>query len=162
MKSYACAGLTALLCVFPAFAAGDAGLERLATCSDSWRDWQKTNDPRMPVFAAHLRGDFTQKQGDAFITPKTAMSIAGLRVLQVYPESVGMGVGFSVTIAATFGDAKKAFETRLGKKLAHCETSDGMTSCELQLGPERTFTLMSSDKPNDPQTLAGCYYYYER
>jgi hypothetical protein len=152
----------ALSLVFPVAAADDPGLERLATCGDSWRDWQKTSDPRLTTFAAHLRGDFTQKQGDAFVTPKTAMSIAGFRVLQVYPESVGMGVGFSVQIEATFDKAKKAFEAKFGKPLEHCEIGDGMRNCGLQFAAERTFMLMSSDKPGDPQALIGCYYLYER
>jgi hypothetical protein len=163
MTIYLCVGLAAALFIaLPAAAADDTGLERLTTCRDSWVDWQKTKAPQLTSFAAHLRNDFTHKDSDAFIVPKSAVTLDGFRVLEVYPESVGMGVGFSVTLAAPFDKAKKMFEAKLGKTLAHCETSDGMKSCEIELGPQRTFMLMSSDKPGDPQTLAGCYYYYER
>jgi len=42
-----------------------------------------------------------------------------------------------------------------------CEASDGMHSCELDIAPQRTFTLMAAD--SDPRhTLVGCYYYYEK
>jgi hypothetical protein len=43
----------------------ETAIERLATCQDSWRDWK--DDPAQ-----------SKKVGE-----------------QVYPESVGMGVGFS-------------------------------------------------------------------
>ncbi len=150
------------LAILPAAAAGDSGLERLATCQDSWLDWQKTNDKHLAPFAAHLRSDFSQKQGDPFITPKSALTMDGLRVVQVYPESVGMGVGFSVLLAARFDVAKALFEKKLGKHLQHCEASDGMRSCELEIADKRAFTLMSGDRPADQQTLVGCYYFYEK
>jgi len=150
------------LTAWPAFAAEDNSLERLATCQDSWIDWQQSNDKQLAPFAAHLRADFTQKSGDPFITPKSALTIDGLRVVQVYPESIGMGVGFSVLVAAKFDDAKDVLEKTLGKRLQRCETSDGMRSCDHQIAEKRTVTLMSGDRPADQQTLVGCYYFYEK
>jgi hypothetical protein len=143
----------------PAIAADDPGLERLALCRDSWKDWQTANAPQLTTFAAHLRADFTQKQGDAFVTPKTPLSLLGLRVLQVYPESVGMGVGFSVLVDAPFDKTKAVFAAKLGKPLQRCETDEGMRGCQTQFAPERTFMLAQGDHN---QTLAGCYYLYER
>jgi hypothetical protein len=163
MKAYWCAALAALFFALPAASAtDDPVLERLATCGDSWMDWQKNKDPQLATYAAYLRNGLTHNQNDPFGTPKTAMFIAGFRVLLVYPQSVGMGVGFSAQIAAPFDKAKKAFEAKFGKPLAHCETGDGMHSCEHPFAPERTFMLMSSDKPSDTQTLVGCYYLYEK
>lgn len=156
-------GLLALFLVtFPATAADAPSLEPLALCRESWVDWQKANDPRLASFAAWLRSGFTQKEGDAFIVPNKPLSLAGFRVEKVFPDSVGMGVGFSVMIAATFEDAQKVFEKKLGKPLAHCETSDGMRSCEAQIADQRSFVLMTSDKPGDSEALIGCYYFYEK
>ncbi len=158
-----CGGLLVLfLAAWPATAADDTGLERLATCRDSWMDWQKHNDPQLAPLAAHLRADFSQKPGEPFLVPKTPVTLAGLRVLQVFPQSVGMGVGFSLTVGAPFDRAKAVFEKKLGKPLQHCETGDGMRSCDLAIADQRTFMLMASDKPGDATTLVGCYYYYEK
>jgi len=151
-----------ILSVLPAAAADDAGLETLATCRASWLEWQKANDPKLEPLAAHLRAAFTQKEGEAYIVPKAATTIAGLRVLQVYPSSAGMGVGFTVLVDATFDKARATFEKNLGKSLGHCETGDGMHACELELAPQRSFMLMTSDKPGDTKSLVGCYYYYEK
>ena len=161
MKTCLYVALSGLLFAIPAVAADDTGLERLTTCTDSWRDWQATNDPRLTTYAAHLRGDFTQKQGDPFVTPKIATTIAGFRVVQIYPESVGMGVGFSVLLAAPFDKAKTAFEAKLGKTLEHCENGEGMHDCEHQFAPERTFMVMADDTTKT-QSLVGCYYLYEK
>jgi hypothetical protein len=53
-------------------------------------------------------------------------------------------------------------ETIAGKKLAHCESSDNMKSCDLQIADQRTVTLMASDPPDKSGTLVGCYYFYEK
>src|SRR5215469_18455415 len=83
--------------------AGDTtSIERLATCQDSWVDWTKNDPARMKAFGDDFRGDFSHNDNDAFVTPKKPKTVAGLRVTEVYPESVGMGVGFSVTVAAPY------------------------------------------------------------
>lgn len=160
---FAIAAIGAL--VAPAFAAGgDTGLERMATCQDSWLDW-KTSDPaKLQAFAARFQSGYTHGEGEqgGFLVPKTPQTVMGLRVTQVFPESVGMGVGFSVTIDAPFDTARSAVEKLLGKKLGKCETGDGMRMCELQIAEKRTVTLMSGDNPNDKTTLVGCYYLYEK
>lgn len=156
------ASLTVLLTALPTIAATDPSLEPLATCRESWIDWQKANDPQLAPFGEYLRSHFTYKDREPYLLPKAPVSLAGFHVLQVFPESVGMGVGFSVMIDATFEKAKKVFETKLGKPLEHCETGEGMKSCEHGVAEKRTFMLMASDKPGDRKTLVGCYYYYAK
>jgi len=158
-----CGGLFALsFAVLPAHAAEDTGLARMALCQDSWVDWSKTDPAKLKTFGEHFRANFSHKDNDAFATPKTETFVLGLRVVQVYPESVGMGVGFSATVDADFKMTRAALEKALGKKLAHCEKGDGMNACELPIAEKRTVTLMAEDSPKARQTLIGCYYYYEK
>ena len=154
--------LLVLLSFAPAAAAEDPAMERLATCRDSWLDWQKANDPRLKSFAEHFQTTFTRGDNDPFFKPKANVSIDGLRILQLFPDSVGMGVGFSVLVDAKFDKARSVFEKTLGKALDKCETGDGMRSCDYQIADKRTFMLMSSDAPGDAKTLVGCYYFYEK
>ncbi len=152
----------ALICAgAPATAADDLAITRLAACQDSWLDWQKTAPAALKTFVDRFNADFRHHGNDAFAIPRKEISVAGLRVLQAYPQSVGMGVGFSLTLDADFDKARKAFEAMLGKPLVKCEASDGMHSCERDIAAQRTFMLMAAD--NDAhQTLAGCYYLYEK
>lgn len=140
----------------------DPALERMAICRDSWLDWQKNDPTRLSDFGEYFRSTFVRKESDPFFVPKSDMSIAGLRVLRVFPDSLGMGVGFSVFVAATFDRAKRDFARALGVPIKKCETSDGMKTCELEIGERRTFMLMAEDSPKNSSTLVGCYYYYEK
>jgi len=144
----------------PAWAAGDAGLERLATCQDSWLVWSKTDPARMKAYVDQIHSGFSQSDNDAFVLPKTATSILGLHVTQLFPESVGMGVGFSVMVGGSFETARKAVEKKLGKSLGKCDDGENMRSCELELGEQRTLTLLAQDVPQTNSTLIGCFYYY--
>jgi hypothetical protein len=85
-----------------------------------------------------------------------------MHVAEAYPDSVGMGVGFSLTVDAPYDTARAAMEKALAKKLVHCEASDGMKTCELEVASQRTVTIMAGDRPKSRQTLIGCYYYYEK
>jgi hypothetical protein len=155
--------LIALLFVaVPARAAEDAELARMALCQDSWVDWSKTNPAKLKTFGEHFRANFSHKDNNAFATPKMETSLMGLHIAQVYPQSVGMGVGLSILVDAPFDKTRAVVEKSLGKKLGHCETSDGMHACELQIAEQRSVTLMSGDGPKTRQTLVGCYYYYEK
>jgi hypothetical protein len=151
-----------LVGIIPAWGADDQRVEGLALCQDSWLDWKKADPAKLESFATFIRSDFTYNDKDAFVVPKLAMTIRGLKVAQVFPDSVGMGVGFSVLVDATFDVAKKAFEKKLGKPLRECETGDGMQTCGLPIAEQRTVTLMSGVAPNDKQTLVGCFYFYEK
>lgn len=159
--------LTAIAVVFscmmtPVRAADDLVLQRLALCQDSWIDWQKTNPAQMQKFATYFRGNFTPHGNDPYWLPKSDISILGLPVLQVFPESVGMGVGFSVNVAAPFGKARATMEKAVGKRFVHCESGEGMKSCELPIAEKRTAMIMASDPPDKNGTLVGCYYFYEK
>jgi hypothetical protein len=94
--------------------------------------------------------------------PKTDVSVFGLRVTKAFPESVGMGVGFSLEVDATLADTRKAAEKALGQPLTKCESGDNMRMCGLEIAPQRTVTLEAEDKPGAKDTLIGCYYFYEK
>jgi len=161
MKAVSLVLMVAALAV-PARAADDLSIERLVTCKDSWFDWKNGNAPQLKSFGEHFQSDFTQKESDAFFVPKSEDSIAGLKVTRVFPNSVGMGVGFSVFVDAPFDEAKLRFEKSLGKPLKKCEVGDGMRTCELDIADKRTFMLMAGDDAKATPTLAGCYYFYEK
>ena len=163
--NYACLTglwLTLLLGVAPAVGADDPRMEGLALCRDSWLDWKSADPAKLDRFAAFFRSAFTHNDNDPFFTPKSAMTVEGLKITQVYPESVGMGVGFSILVDATLDEAKRALEKKLGAPLRQCESGDGMRICTLPIAEQRTVTLMSGDPPNDKTTLIGCYYLYEK
>jgi hypothetical protein len=164
MKRATLAGamLAVLFAVAPARAGDDPAIARMATCQDSWFEWNKTDPVRMKAFVEHIRTGFTPHDNDPYFLPRADTSIMGLHVTQVYPESIGMGVGFSVTVTAPFDKARKSVEKIVGKPLVHCESSDGMKSCELALAEKRNITLMAEDSPKAAQTLVGCYYFYEK
>ena len=155
----------ALLLVAPLASAAptaDTGAERMVLCQDSWLDWQKAGDPRLKQLAAHFQTAYTHKDNDPFTVPNAPVTILGFRVLQIYPGSVGMGLGFSVLVDAPFDKARASIERALGKKLVKCDTSDGMKECELQIAEQRTVMLMSSGDSKTESTLLACYYYYEK
>lgn len=113
MKYVWLAGLlfTLLVGVIPAWGADDPRVENLALCRDSWLDWKNTDPAKLDSFGAFFRSAFTHNGNDAFLVPKSAMAIDGLKVTQVFPESVGMGLGFSVLVDATFDVAKQVART---------------------------------------------------
>jgi len=165
LKTYALAGLLILapLIVAPARAADNSAIERLATCQDSWFEWKSSDPARLQSFVSRFKADFSPAGDEGAFTPKSSQTIAGLSVAQVYPQSVGMGVGFSVIVNATFDATKAAFEKRLGKSLSKCEPpSDNMRTCELEIGEKKTIALMAEDNPKATKTLIGCYYFYEK
>jgi len=155
-------GVALLVAAWPAFAADDDALMRMALCRDSWFEWSKSESKTFESFANHVRANFAPHDNDAFVVPKGDTSVAGFKVVELYPDSVGMGVGFSLTVEATFDEARKTIEKALGKTLAHCEASDGMKSCELSIAKQRSVMLMAEDKADARRTLIGCYYFYEK
>jgi hypothetical protein len=146
----------------PAFAADDDALTRMALCGDSWVDWSKTNPAKLKAFGDRFRGQFSRHDNDPYALPKKPVSVLAFRVLQAFPESVGMGVGFSLTVDATFDETRRAVEKSVGKTLQHCESGEDMKTCELSIAPQRTITLLAEDKSDAHRTLIGCYYFYEK
>lgn len=161
MKATSWALIVLTVCAAPAWA-DDAGLERLATCQDSWLDWHKSDPARMKAYVDQIHSGFSQNGNDAFMAPKAATSIFGLRVTQLFPDSVGMGVGFSVLLDGSFDTVRKTVEKKLGKSLSKCDDGENMRSCELEIGEKRTLMLMAQDVPKTNSALLGCYYYYEK
>lgn len=98
---------TFLVAVVPASARDNIGMERLALCQDSWIDWQKSSPAELKKLADALQSGFTHKEQDPFFVPKSAETILGLPVAQVFPESIGMAVGFSVMVRANFQTVSK-------------------------------------------------------
>ena len=136
-------------------------LQRLALCQDSWFDW-KDDDARMARFASHFENRFDRSpQGDGGFAPKAPTQALGFAVTQVYPQSVGMGVGFSLVVNADFAHARSSIEQQLGKPMT-CQTSDGMRACELPLGPKKTAMLITGDNGQARTSLVGCYYFYQQ
>jgi hypothetical protein len=164
LKTRALAGLLILapLVAAPARAADNSAIERLATCQDSWFEWKSSDPARLQSFVSRFKADFSPTGDGGAYKPNSSLTVAGLPVAQVYPESVGMGVGFSLIVDVTFDTAKAALEKRLGK-LMKCEApSDNMRACELEIGEKKTVALMAEDNPKAAKTLIGCYYFYEK
>jgi hypothetical protein len=159
---FAGAALAMVATILPARAADDAALTRMALCQDSWVEWTKKEPKTFETFRAHFFGAFKPHDNDPYWLPKANVSVLGMNVAQGFPDSVGMGVGFSLTVDAPYDKARAAMEKALGKKLQHCEASDGMTTCDLEVAPQRTITVMTEDSPKARQTLIGCYYFYEK
>lgn len=151
----ACAAIAA----GPASAADEPMLKRFGTCQESWHDWQE-GDPRQAQFVRDVEGRLDRRDDGAAFTPKSPMTVFGLAVSQVYPQSVGMGVGFSMIVDADFAESRRAFEKQLGRPMT-CVVSDGLPACELQLGVRKTAVLMTDD-PRRKTTLAGCYYFFQQ
>jgi hypothetical protein len=146
----------------PAFAADDDSLAGMALCRDSWAEWQKSDPAKMKAFADAFHAKFSPHDNDPYFLPKANVSVMGFHVSQAFPGSVGTGVGFSLTVDATFDDTRKAVEKALGKSLQKCESGEDMRTCELEIAPQRSVMLLSEDKPNARHALIGCYYFYEK
>ena len=141
--------------------ADDMKIERLATCQDSWYE-MKDAPARSLSFAQNFNAAFTQKGTTAVFVPKSKVIVAGLPVLEAYPESTGMGVGFSLTVDAPFDKARAGVEKALGKSLKDCETSDGMRTCGLEIGEKKTVMVLADARGKSGKTLVGCYYFYAK
>jgi len=153
------------VCVVAAHAGGadNSLLERLALCQDSWLDWKEHDPARLKNYANAIKAGFTGSGHEAWVTPRSSQSVAGLRVIQVYPESVGMGVGFSVLVEASFARVKKIVEQRLGRSFGKCEPpSDNMRTCDMPIADKKTVGVMSEDSDKATRTLISCYYFYAK
>lgn len=165
LKVASSAGLAAalLFAAVPGLAADNPGIERLATCQDSWFEWKSANPAQLTSFIQRFQSEYAPNGNTAFFNPKSAQTVLGLPVAQVAPESIGMAVGFSVLVNAPFEKTKATLEKRLGKSIRKCEPpSDNMRTCALEIGPKKTILLLAEDNPRATTTLFGCYYFYEK
>lgn len=134
-------------------------LEKLAICEDSWLDW-KDDARRTDQYMESFDQAFTRIDDEAAFRPKQASTALGFPVTKVYPQSVGMGVGFSLLLSAPLQQVRSEVEKRVGKPL-QCSVEEGMTSCVVELGEQKSLMLASEGNATDESSLLGCYYYYE-
>jgi hypothetical protein len=152
-----------LVALTPACAADNLSIQRLATCQDSWLDWKKSDSVQLKKFAESFQSDFSRKEKDPFFVPKSNQTVAGLPVVQVFPESIGMAVGFSVVVNADLDTTKTSLAKKIGKSFSKCEPpSDNMRTCEMEIGEKKTILLMAEDNVKSKTTLFGCYYFYAK
>ena len=143
----------------PAHAWSEPNLESMVTCQESWLDW-KSDPARGEQFGQNLRAGFTaQKEG--FLVPRAKTALFGLPVKRVYPESVGMGIGFSVAVASSFDTSRAAVEKKLGKPLVCEADNEEVRACQTELGTNKT-VMVVSDTGDTKNALIGCFYYYEK
>lgn len=142
-------------------AADDPQLQRLALCQDTWPDW-KGDSKRMAQLVKYLETKFDRvSDAAAAYAPKVPTSVLGWSINQVFPQSVGMGVGFSLTVDADHTQIRTGIEEQLGKPLT-CKYSDGIRACEVNLGTNKTAILMTDLDGRAKSSLVGCYYFYEK
>ena len=143
-------------------APADDLLDQLVTCRVSWLDWK--DDPvQGKKFADAIHAGFVQQPRGPAWTPKKPVAVLGMPVVEAFPESVGMGVGFSVTVDASFEKARGQMEKSAGKTFKECDSGEGMRTCELPIAEKRTLFLLSGESgKGKTTTLIGCYYFYAR
>lgn len=156
--------LGATLCALmltPVRAADDV-VEQLATCRLSWLDLR--DDPvRSQSIGQTIRSSYAVDEAarDGSWKPSSNQTVFGARVIRLYPESLGMGVGFSVLLDAKLESLRPQVERAVGKPLSECEQDGGMRSCGVEIGERKTVTLTAAESgPQKGQTLVGCYYFY--
>ncbi len=163
MAAFALAGLACIaspaIAATPAVAADDPILLRLATCRDSWFEW-KDDAAKAAPFVQLIQTRFTPGEQGA-VLPKGPIRVLGFPVAQMFPQSVGMAVGFSVLVEGHADKVRAAFEKQLGHAI-RCETGDGMKSCEYKIAEKKSAVLMTGDDGRASTTLVGCYYFYEK
>jgi hypothetical protein len=153
-------GFSTFFATATAQAVEEPTLERMATCQDSWLDWK--NDPtRGQKFADGLHANYAAQRDGGYLVPKAKVTLFGQPLARVYPESVGMGVGFSVAVTSSFDASKKAVEKAIGKKLKCEADSAEVRACEADLGPKKNVTV-ASNPGDDKFVLIGCFYFYEK
>lgn len=162
MKTFAItlAGILAAAACDCTLAAGGPSIQRLALCQDSWLDW-KDDSARMAEFVRFIDTQLEAGAGDGAFTPKAPLTALEQSVTQVYPQSVGMGVGFSLVVDAGPAQVRPAIEQQLGKPMT-CSTSEGVRACEVKLGPKKTAMLMTGLNGQARTSLLGCFYFYQQ
>jgi hypothetical protein len=152
--------LLAIVTTAPRARAADDLISQLATCQASWFE-SKEDAAQTQKFAEAFNAAFVEKSDPRRWVPKSKVLVVGLPAVQAFPQSVGMGVGFSVLVDAPLDKARAAVEKTVGKSLKNCETGEGMHTCDLAVAEKRTVMVMSTDA-DKTKTLVGCYYFYEK
>jgi hypothetical protein len=148
----------------PGNEAEERRLRQLATCQDSWFVW-KDDERRMTEYIEGFESNYTRSEEEPAFLPKGPSKVLGFPLIKVYPQSVGMGVGFSLQLAGSLAQVRAKVEQTLGKSL-DCDVSDEVASCGFEIDPKRTITLAAdgngTGKTSEMTSLLGCFYYYEK
>ena len=142
-------------------AADDKLFLSLATCQESWLDW-KNIPPKIGPYKDRINSDLKRVEGTAGYTPLKPLTLLDFNVAEVYPGSVGMGLGFSVVVNAEFDRVKASLEKQTGKRITECSFHENTRDCGYPLAERKTLTLTEVTKGTSAKTLFGCYYYYEK
>jgi hypothetical protein len=136
----------------------------LATCQESWLDWQKQDSEKAKRFFDEFQSNFRKDDHQNFYVPVQPTSILGHEISSVFPDSVGMAVGFSVGVNANFETLKSSLEKQTGKAFKQCDasTDENIKSCQYEIGKNKTLMIMANSQGKDTQSLFGCYYYYAK
>ncbi len=153
--------LLSFLAFSNAQAADNRLLLQLATCEESWMDWRKSS-PKIDDFRKLFTEDFKQKDRDPGFAPLKPVSILGHTIAEGYPQSVGMGVGFSVLVDAEFDKVKASLEKQVGKTIGACSKEGDSRNCEHKIGEKKTLVLFEGGRGKNAKTLFGCYYFYAK
>ena len=140
--------------------AEETWLGKLATCQETWFDW-KDDDLRMSQYLDRFNANFTHGEDDPAYLPKGPGKVFGFPLIKVYPGSVGSGVGFSLELGGQFAKIRSQVERALNMSL-ECSSSDGMTSCGVELGENKNVVLTAFGNGDAAINLLGCYYTYEK
>lgn len=137
-------------------------LQRMVTCQDSWLDFQN-DERRVDRFIELLDTHFRRDNKLKALVPRAGATLMGYPIVDVTPETVGIGQGFGVTVKAPLDEVRKSYEAALGRKMTECKREDeGMTICSVEIARQKTATLITPTKRPEVGTLMGCYYKYER
>ena len=136
-------------------------LSRMASCQESWMD-MRNDAVRGQKFADVIQAHFVQDDRAPTWKPRQPMTWLGHPVIEITPQSIGMALGFAVTVKAVSDGVKPAYEKLVGQPLANCEKSDGALTCDLQIAKQRTAMLMAPLTKPERGTLLGCFYFYEK
>ena len=76
LKIASSAGLGAalLLASVPVPAADNPGIERLATCQNSWLEWKSANPAQLTSFIQRFQAEYAPNGNTAFFNPKSAQT----------------------------------------------------------------------------------------
>lgn len=136
-------------------------LTRLASCQESWYD-MRNDAERVQRIGALLREHFEPQDRSPSWKPRRPMKWLGHEVLELTPQSVGMGLGFGVTVKARLSAVRPAFEKAVGRPVGNCDKGDGMSMCSVEIAAKRTAMMVGPADSPDRGTLLGCYYFYQQ
>lgn len=144
----------------PAMGFDSDSLARLAMCQGSWLDW-KDDEVRMARYIGQFDTGFKRIEAEAAFLSNAPITVLGFPLIKVYPQSVGMGVGVSVSLGAPLTKVRAEVEHAIGKPL-ECSNEEGTTYCGASTADSKSVTLAAAGDGTGNESLLGCMYYYEK